>query len=263
MKTEKLILLCIVLVFFQLVACERNKMDEVLPALSNARTGVDTDSTTDGRIIADKTTGIKQKEGINFTLKDPKSEFVMWRVIPAETVINFGVKSIIHFQKAGNYRVYAIDSMSLDTAFIDVWVTDEVNTIPSGEQTFRKDEIMRITPSVSPDSANILVLNAVTDGTYNCQNNKLVAAARPRDNFGNPYFDIDFARVATDLMCEKGENKPKVTLYLVNPVAEKIKGKFQIVFNNETYYGSFVKTGNKYEFDWPYESGVIFTTKSI
>ncbi|KAA0991369.1 hypothetical protein [Dyadobacter aurulentus] len=262
MKTEKLILLCIVLVFFQLVACERNQIDQVSPSLAQARIGADGVS-ANGRIITDKTVGIKQKEPINFTLTDPKGEFVMWRVLPAQTVINNGAKSIIYFQKAGNYRVFAIDSTSLDTAFIDVSVTDEVYTVPSGEQDFRKNEILRITPSCYRDSANVLVLNAVTDGTYNCKNNELVVSIQQRDNSEDLYYDINYHKIATSLMCETGENKPRNTLHLVNPVAGKIRGKFQIVFNNETYYGSFVKTGNKYEFDWPYESGVIFTTKSI
>ncbi|WP_353717616.1 hypothetical protein [Dyadobacter sp. 676] len=41
MRTEKWLVLCVVLLLIQLVACERGKMEENAPAPVSARTGVD------------------------------------------------------------------------------------------------------------------------------------------------------------------------------------------------------------------------------
>ncbi|TLU98955.1 hypothetical protein [Dyadobacter luticola] len=258
MKTEKLLMLCMVLFFMQLVACERSKMDQVAPVNSDIRTGASEDSAS-SRIATDKVTGIKQKEPINFTLTDAKSTSVVWRVSPAQTVINMGAKSQIYFQNAGNFRVMAVDSMSFDTAYIDVNVTNEIYSPPSGNQVFKENEILRITPAFRSDTNNILMFTAITTNSYNCVNNQLLTYSERTGDL----FKLDYQGIITSLMCDSGEKKPESMRYFVNPTGQAFEGKIEILFNNKTYKGSFKKSGAKYEFDWPYESGVVFTTKSI
>jgi hypothetical protein len=259
MRTEKLIVLCMVLFFVQLVACERGEIVKENPVPASARTGADTSADAARRIVTEKTSGIKQKEPVNFTLVAPQSPYVMWRVVPEQIVVNQGTQSVVYFQKAGNYKVFAIDSLSYDTTFIEVQVSDDIYTPPSGEQALRDDETLQITPSFYRDSANVLVLSVVTKESYNCRNNQLVTSTQRTGSL----FQIQLYGVATNTACQPGENKPESKLYLINPAADNYAGEIEILFNNKTYKGSFKKTGNKYEFDWPHDTGAIFTTKSI
>jgi hypothetical protein len=258
MKREKLTLLCIVLMLVQLVACERSKMDNELPTPSGLRTSEDSSSGAT-IIITEKTTGIKQKEPVTFTVINPVSQFVKWRVQPTETVINGGTYAMIYFQKQGKYRVFAIDSLSNDSTFIDVEVTGEEYVAPSYEQGFHENEQLYITPVSSPDSANFLEFRTVTKGNYNCLNNQLAVS---RNKNGDVY-QLDFKGVSVGSYCQTGEVTSKATIWIDHDVPENVTNRLEITFNGKTYQGTIKKTGVKFEFIWPYDSGIIFTTKSL
>ncbi len=258
MKREKLVLLSIVMMLVQLVACERSKMDNELPTPSSLRSGEDSSSSIT-RIITEKTIGIKQKEPTKFTVINPVSQFVKWRVQPTETVINAGTYAMIYFQNPGKYRVFAIDSISLDTTFIDVEVTGEVYVAPNYEQSFQENEQLYITPFSSPDSANFLAFKTVTKGNYNCLNNQLIAS---RNKTGDTY-QLDFKGVSVGTYCQTGTATSKATTWIDHDVPENVTNQLEIIFNGKTYKGTIKKTGIKFEFIWPYDSGIVFTTKSL
>jgi hypothetical protein len=200
MKTEKLSLVCILLLLIQLVACDRSRLENEQPTPLTARTSADS---TDA--------------------DNPDST------------------------SSGNP----------DTTYHPI--PNPVDTILTGEQKFREDEELQITPIAYSDSANVLVLNMVTKNNYLCKNNDLVTSM---DHSGN-LFKIQVYGVSTNTMCQVGENRPRRILTLINPAGDQYHGQIEISFNNKIYKGSFKKSGNKYEFDWPYDSNVIFTTKSI
>jgi hypothetical protein len=258
MKREKLALLCIVLMLVQLVACERSKMDNELPTPSALRTSEDSSSRSTV-IITEKTVGIKKREPILFTVINPVSQFVKWRVQPVETIINEGIKATVYFQKPGKYRVFAIDSMSYDTTYIDVEVSGEEYVAPNYDQGFQENEQLYITPFSSPDSANFLAFKTVTKGTYNCLNNWLAVR---RDKTGDKY-QLDVQGVNVGTYCQTGEVTSKATSWIDHDVPENVTNQLEITFNGKTYKGTIKKTGLKFEFIWPYDSGIIFTTKSL
>ncbi|MEO6283344.1 MAG: hypothetical protein ABIN80_03370 [Dyadobacter sp.] len=258
MKREKLALLCIVLMLVQLVACERSKMDNELPTPSGLRTSEDSSSSAT-RIATEKTIGIKQHEPTVFTVINPVSQFVKWRVQPEETIINGGTSATAYFQNAGKYRVFAIDSISYDTTFIDVEVIGEEYVAPNYEQGFVENEQLYITPISSPDSANYLAFNTVTKGNYNCLNNQLAVR---RDKAGDIY-KLDFQGVSVGTYCQTGATTSKATTWIDHDVPENVTNQLEITFNGKTYKGTIKKVGLKFEFIWPYDSGIIFTTKSL
>jgi hypothetical protein len=258
MKREKLALLCIALMLIQLVACERSKMDNGLPTPSGLRTSDDSSSSATF-ITTEKTVGIKLREPTVFTVINPVSQFVKWRVRPAETTINEGTKATVYFQKAGKYRVFAIDSLSNDTTFIDVEVIDEEYVAPNYEQGFLENEQLYITPFSSPDSANFLAFKTVTKGNYNCLNNQLAVS---RDKTGDIY-KVAVHGVSVGSYCQTGATTAKATTWIDHDVPENVTNQLEITFNGKTYKGIIKKTGIKFEFIWPYDSGIIFTTKSL
>ena len=262
MKREKLVLLCIVLLLVQLVACERGQIEDVLPEKSALRTG--SDSSQDGSaaryISTVATTDVRKMEPIHFSLINGAGEIVMWRANPAASIVNMGTKAVIYFQKPGLHRVYAIDSLSLDTTFIDVDVSAEIVTEPKHyQQEFYDDDELYITPSTSPDSANILQLSIITKRSYECLNNFLLIR---QEEQGNTY-SFTFDKVEAGSSCEVGEKKSERITWIASDPSQNSEGNIEIHFNNKQYKGSFKRKGASYEFDWKHENGVIFTKKKI
>lgn len=270
MRTEKWLALCVVLLLIQLVACERGKMEENAPAPVSARTGADslgidslkndsipTDS-TNRYITVDKVTGIKLKEPMLFTLVNGKSKFVKWAVIPQQTTINNGAQTTILFQKSGKFRVFAIDSLSYDSTFIDVQVDNELYVKPNYDQTIQPGDQVFITPKVISDSLHYLEFNMVSEKEYDCSNSQFTITV---NSFQNPtWFKIN--GVSPGDQCAPGKTKAHYKLPFYT-LPENYQGDFEIIYGTKTYKGSMLKKGLHYEFNWPYDTGVVFTKKSL
>ncbi|MCE7065011.1 hypothetical protein [Dyadobacter sp. CY326] len=258
MKRE-IVALLIALFFVQLVACERSEIESEAPTPSKVRASADSADNGNSRIETAKTTGIKQKEPTQFTLVDGKSPYVKWRVVPQQVVENQGVKSIIYFQEAGKYRVFAIDSIGTDTAFIDVEVTNEIYTRPDYSQKIQDNDELIVTPRTFPDSANYLDLQITTKNAYNCQENVLHLV---RTHTGSLYM-CEVAGVDVLWDCTPGEKQSKATFVVDYNVNDGATGDISITFKGKIFKGTFKRNGRGYTFEWPYDNGITFTTKSI
>ncbi|KAA6438446.1 hypothetical protein FEM33_17320 [Dyadobacter flavalbus] len=259
MKTEKLVVLCMILLFVQLVACEKTSIETRNPEKSGLRSSNDSidDQSQTRYITTDTIRDISQQSPALFTLINGISPYVMWRVIPSASVNNNGTSAIIYFQKEGKHRVFAIDSMSFDTTYIDVEVAPFRVVEPKiHEQSFYNDDEVYITPFADADTAEVLQLKFVTKRSYDCTNNRLIMNTLQK---GSNY-EVGFEKVASGTYCSPGEKKAQnSTTYLT----KGNKGNIQITFNGKIYNGSFERKGFKYTFNWPYESGAVFTTKSL
>ncbi|GGB78816.1 hypothetical protein GCM10011325_02950 [Dyadobacter sediminis] len=241
----------------QLVACERTSIDTRNPEKSgiNNYTGAIDDQTR--YITTDTIKGISQRSPALFTLVNGISPDVMWRVTPFANIHNHGSSADVYFQKEGKHRVFAIDSMSLDTTYIDVEVAPfRVEEPKIYEQSFFSDDELFVTPVADADTAEILQLTFVTKRDYDCTNNRLIM--NTLQNGSN--YEFGFEKVFTGTYCSPGEKKAQNSTTFLTKGS---KGSIQITFKGKTYNGSFERKGISYTFDWPYESGVLFTTKSL
>ncbi|GGM99079.1 hypothetical protein GCM10010967_36330 [Dyadobacter beijingensis] len=279
MRKEKWLVWGIVLILIQMVACERSKMEENAPAPVSARTGVDslgadsthTDSTgTDStavpdsltrRIYTEKTTGIEQKFPAVFTLINGKSPFVKWRVLPQEVTHNKGIKTTIYFQKAGKYRVLAIDSLSNDTTFIDVQVSDQVYQLPASEKPLAANDVLNVAPVAFGDTVeNMIGLKFATVQSYPCSQNYLSAVW---SKIGNSY-QIKIGKTLTGARCYSPEKSPGTGFQSIYNIPADFSGTVEIHFNDQVYTGTMTRKGKSgYTFEWPYQTGVVFTKKEL
>lgn len=274
MRTEKWLVFCIALLLIQLVACERGKMEENAPAPVSARTGSDTletDSTgidsvdmpgtVSPYIVTEKVTGIEQKAPTLFTLINGKSQFVKWRVVPAQVTHNNGPQTTIYFQKEGTFRVYAIDSLSNDSTFIDVQVTNQVQQNPPSEKPLVAHDVLSVTPIAYGDTLeNTVGFKLVTNQSYPCFQNELSEELIAGQNS----YQIKLGNVVTGISCLPGTQSPGTGFVSIYQIPVNFNGAFEIQFNNKVYKGTMKRKGKSgYEFQWPYESGVVFTRKQL
>lgn len=263
MRTEKWLVLCIALLLIQLVACERGKMEENEPAPVVARTGTDstdTSGTAEPYIIKETPDTVQAKAPAVFRFVGGTKKDVVWRTIPAEFLLNnHGTKAVITFQKPGKYRILAVDSLGTDTAYYDVTVRADNHTIPNYDQAIQEGDQIFLTPVTNQDSANFLEFRMVTQKEYKCTNSYLQLAWPSQ---GNP-LHVEVKGVAAGNLCSPGTTTAKAVVAAGYLLKENHSGNIEIRFNNQTYKGSFKKTGKQFSFTWPYDSGVIFTKKSL
>jgi hypothetical protein len=253
MKKGKLVIGMILLALMQLVACEKNDVDVAADKSKSSKINL-------GSIVASKETGIKRKEPVIFTLGSelPASNY-RWKVSPNEYIfINKGSENTtIIFDKAGKYTVVAQDSITLDSVFINVEVGIEI--YEDILEPIAVGDIISITPKNYPDSAFILNLSALTKNSYSCSNNYLNYSL---GKTGDTY-QINFMGVVIPANCsgESSQAKSKTEAYWF--IKENVSYGLEITLNGKTYKGSFTRNGGNYQFTWPYEDGVIFTTKTL
>lgn len=264
MKTQRWFVLCFILLLIQLVACERSKIEENVPTPISARTGLDSADVPEPgirKIITEKVTGIEQKAPTLFTLVNGLSQFVKWRVSPATATHNNGPETTIYFQQAGMHRVFAIDSLSNDTTYIDVEVTNTVYQIPDPAKPTLPDDILKITPIALSDTAeNVLLLQCSTEKTYPCAWNQLVGHLSKNGNNTR----INFEKMLTGFNCGKDKQSPGTGNIFIQDIPATFEGPIEIHFNDKIYLGSMKRTGkSSYEFTWPHTTGVILTKKSL
>lgn len=274
MRTEKWLVLCIALLLVQLVACERGKMEENAPVPVAARTGTDTletDSTgidsvdmpgtVSPYIVTEKVTGIEQKAPTLFTLINGKSQFVQWRVVPAQVTHTNGQQTTIYFQKEGTFRVFAIDSLSNDSSFIDVQVTNQIQQNSPSEKPLVAHDVLNVTPITYGDTLeNTVGFKLVTTQSYPCFQNQLSEELIAEQNS----YQIKLDNVVTGISCLPGTQSPGTGFVSIYRIPVNFNGAFEIQFNTKVYKGTMKRKGKSgYEFQWPYESGVVFTRKEL
>jgi len=251
MTQGKLVIGIILLALLQLVACERNNVDVAADKVKSFKLN---------GIEASKETNIKRKEPVIFSLNSelPASSY-RWKVLPNEYVfIDKGTENTtIIFDKAGTYTVIAQDSITLDSAFINVSVGNEIyqDTL----QPITADDIISLTPITYADSAFHLDFTALSKNDYPCSNNSLTYSLGKTDNT----YKINVGGVTIPANCSGENSKAKSKIVLNWLIKENVTYGLEITLNGETYQGSFERKGEKYQFIWPYTAGVILTTKSL
>lgn len=262
MRTEKWLVLCVALLLIQLVACERGKMEENAPVPVSARTGTDgTDSVgiVKPYIVVDNPGAIRLKEPATFKFRGGQKQEVVWRVTPAGSALdNQGTTATVTFQKPGKYRVLAVDNLGTDTAYVDVVVQENV-VIPNYDQAIQEGDQLYLTPTSSTDTANFLGIKIATAKEYECTNNYLqINWPQPGDGL-----TVEVQGVGAGNLCNAGKTTAKGFVGMVYANEENFTKQIEVRFQNKTYKGSVKKTGKHFEFTWPYENGVVFTTKTL
>jgi hypothetical protein len=241
----------ILLALMQLVACERNNVDIAADKVKSSKLN---------GLGASKIIGIKRREPVIFTLTGdlPPANY-RWKVTPMEYIfINKGsVSTAITFDKAGTYTVVAQDSITLDSVFISVEVGTGIYR--DVQESLTADEVISVTPITYADSASHLDFSAITKNNYSCSNNSLTYSLGKN---GDTYF-INFREVNVPAGCSGDASKAKNDIIFYWPVSENKTYNLEITLNNVTYSGTFERKGTKYEFIWPYTTGVILTKKSL
>ena len=156
------------------------------------------------------------------------------------------------------------DSLPLDSIYkpdtlID-W-TDSLEHIDTlSRQPFKPGDDILITPSILADSVAYLRLDVVTKKHYNCLESYIAFGAM--NNFGK--ISVMFNEVLASGGCDKGTAPSKATIYFDrNKISPDSTYQLYITASGTDYYGTLKKAGAGYVISWPYESGVIFTKKSI
>lgn len=255
MKQGKLVIGMILLALFQLVACERNDVDS-----SSDKIG----TSTLEEIKAASNTSIPKGKAVLFVLENGLSPLnFQWKVSPTENVriAKSDTVAAIYFPQSGNYTVTALDSISQDSVSftVNIVITDPGNNNIETQQDFDLDDVISLTPITFADSSFHLEFYAETQNTYQCTDNYMLFS---RDKVQDT-FVFDFRKVISRAGCTTEKGKLKQYIYTNEPIVEGKTYNLEITFNGTNYKGSFTRNGGKYQFTWPYDNGVIFTTKTL
>jgi hypothetical protein len=260
-------------------------------------------SSSGNSLRATKIQSIKRGEPVIFTFTaDSSGKKLEWSVTPAakaqiSTAYN---KAQIKFNVAGNFTVTATngtvsertmisvdtttyissDSTVSDTIIIvpvDTVKTDTVIHVPS--DTVKTDTITKPKP-VNPDSLEKVTplineeliltpylvdslptpglgIRAVTAGNYKCYYSYIITSSRT----SNGILEILYPGVHEYLNCTAGAYKP--TGYTFFPKVKIGVTALEIEVNGKKYTGTVTASGSSFTIDWPYTSGVRFTTLTV
>ncbi|WP_159475892.1 hypothetical protein [Dyadobacter sp. 3J3] len=257
MKQGKLVIGMILLALIQLVACERNDLDS-----DNSADKIETSKLEEIKVASN--TSIEKGKPILFVLQNGLSPInFQWKVSPAQNVriAKSDTTAAIYFPQSGNYTVTALDSISQDSISftVDIVITDPGNTNIDKQQDFDLDDVISLTPITFADSTFHLEFYAETKNTYQCTDNYLFFS---RDKVEDT-FVYDFRKVVIRAGCTTEKGKLKQYIYTNEPIVDGKNYNLEITFNGKNYKGSFTRNGGNYQFTWPYDDGVIFTTKTL
>jgi hypothetical protein len=159
---------------------------------------------------------------------------------------------------------YPGDTIPGDSVLLPDTLSGEIDSLPYvdtvSRQPIKAGEEFLITPSMLPDTAPYLRLDIVTKKHYNCLDSHIDLAAT--NNFGE--INIKLNEIVGGGQCQAGTAPSKATIYFNrNNTAPDSTYQIQIKASGQQYNGSLKKSGANYVISWPYESGVIFTKKSI
>jgi hypothetical protein len=248
MKTQNVVSCILLLFLFQLAACERDNVtistEEPISKLK--------------KITISGSTTINQGDAISFRLNnDLEVSKFKWKVSPDTGVLvaKNGSLASIYFPGSGPYTVTVMDSIKLDSVTTDVNVTvggKYPNEVVS-QQSFKSDDLMKLTPVIYKDSA-FVILEAETKNTYPCSDNYLASTL---SSTGESFL-LDLLGVNFSTGCKSESSKSRREFLLV--IREDKTYTIEINFNNKIYKGTVTKSGKDYKFTWPYTADVIMET---
>lgn len=137
-------------------------------------------------------------------------------------------------------------------------VSARTGTDGNKDQVIQEGDQLYFTPAVL-DTANFLGFKIATAKEYECSNSYLqIDWPQPGEGLS-----AEIKGVVAGNQCDAGKATAKGFIATSYGNEENYKKNIEIRFQNKTYKGSFKKTGKHFEFTWPYESGVVFTTKTL
>lgn len=255
MKQGKLVIGMILLALMQLVACERNDVDSSADKIGTSQLE---------EIKTTSNTSVEKGKPILFVLQNGLSPInFQWKVSPTENVriAKSDTTAAIYFPQSGNYTVTALDSISQDSISftVDIVITDPGNTNIETQQDFDLDDVISLTPITFADSSSHLEFYVETKNTYHCTDSYMLFF---RDKVQDK-FVFDFRKVISRAGCTTEKGKLKQYIYTNEPITDGKTYNIEITFNGKNYKGSFTRNGGNYQFTWPYDDGIIFTTKTL
>ncbi|MCF2489872.1 hypothetical protein [Dyadobacter sp. CY347] len=167
-------------------------------------------------------------------------------------------------EAADSLGQYPGDSLPPDSIYKPDTLVDWTDSLPNVDTVSRQpikagDEFL-ITPAILADSLAYLRLEVVTKKHYSCKENYIRYAAV--NVFGK--IDVRLEEITALGPCETGTSPSKATIYFNrNNISPDSTYQLQITASGKQYNGSLKKSGTGYAITWPYESGIIFTKKSI
>jgi hypothetical protein len=159
----------------------------------------------------------------------------------------------------GNARIATTDSSHIPG---DSCRTDSCRgggTRPRDTTLSLTGDQIRISPA-SIDSGNVsgLVFASLTERSYPCASSNLLTYITSSTDSG---YTVYYTGVYIPGTCTTGQAQARSTRTIF-PV-QNGSHRFNVVLNGTMYTGSFTKTGNQYNFNWPYTSGVTISPLTI
>ena len=156
------------------------------------------------------------------------------------------------------------DSIPLDSIYKPDTLIDWVDSLEHidtlSRQPLKAGDDILITPSILADSVAYLRFDLVTKRHYNCLENYIAFGAL--NNAGK--ISVMLNEVLAAGSCERGTAPSKATIYFDrNKISADTTYHLYINASGKDYIGTLKKDGDGYVISWPYESGVIFTKKTI
>lgn len=218
------------------------------------------DKPDNSKLDASKTTGIKKGEPVTFRYSEVSGGSILkWEVIPDKNLqINAeGNMATILFNAAGLYNVTA--SAGQLKSCVNVTVQDSVfhpgGTGSSSIDALKGDQVNFSISKMDSMGISGLVLSFSTQKKYPCLNHLLLF---DQSTDGSAWkITLKGVYRPGGEFCTPGDDVAKATTSLY-PVSDG-RHVFEVVLDNITYTGFFVKSGSKFTFTWPFTSGVTLS----
>lgn len=216
-------------------------------------------STGTGSLQASKTTAIKQNEPVAFRFNNPPAgATVSWSVSPASTaqITSKADSAIILFTASGSYTVSAKAGSQTMTTVVSV--NDSVYTAVTYSTVALTSDNIALTPAVYDTLGQYgLMISAQTAKSYTGNANFLNVNA----TYSAMQDSLSFTGVSTPSTTQTGQSP--ATAKLATPRKQDGTYTFKVMLNGTLYFGSYVKSGGKFTFTWPYSSGVTISPLTV
>ncbi|TDE18488.1 hypothetical protein [Dyadobacter psychrotolerans] len=247
---------------------------------------------------AAKTSAIKKAEPVSFTFKTNLSaDKVEWTVSPNRNVQIFrnGYQAKILFGEAGKYLVSATDQITVARTAVTVdsstYVAGDTSThvpvipqvpvkpVPPADTVTPKPPVdtvgthdvflslagdeFTITPFVIDSlSGTGIGLTIVSTRAYQCLNSYIYFRREYSANESRN-FKLSMSHVVQPgaRFCQTGTKKLTVDTFIY-PLSEG-KQNLEIELDGSVYKGFIVRNGNSYSINWPYTTGIKFSTLTL
>jgi hypothetical protein len=206
---------------------------------------------------ASKTSKIKKGEPVTFTMsKTPDESFIKWEVVPDKSaqIDANGNSATILFNTSGFYKITA--SLGALKASTGVSVLDSLFN-PAGVNSpiidaLKGDQVDFIVSKIDSMGISGISLSFSTKMKYQCLNHLLLFDLTTN---GSDYkITLNGIYRPVGDFCIAGE--ARATAYTSLYPVSNGNHVFEVVLEGTTYRGSFVKSGSKFTFTWPYTQSV-------